>query len=150
MTNKAGEQPTITQSDIELADAVAEAIASVQIAYSHNTNAEFRTVDRKWSVHDACEGNPFEKDEWLAVFTDKEEAHEFARNLRQERAANAVARHRTTSLAAQDGLVERIVRDVAELPDRTSPEDWPDAMLVTADELAAIVAAALSAIKGDK
>ena len=107
------EQPTITQADIQLADAVAEAIASVQIAYSHNTNAEFRTVDRKWSVHDACEGNPFEKDEWLAVFTDKEEAHAFARKLRQERAAKAVTRHRTTSLAAQDGLVEalRVARE---------------------------------------
>lgn len=28
---------------------------------------------------------------------------------------------------------------VAELPDRTSPEDWPEAMLVTGDELAQIV-----------
>lgn len=40
-------------------------------------------------------------------------------------------------------LVENIVREVAELPDRTSPDDWPEAMLVTAAELSAIVAAAL-------
>ena len=32
-----------------------------------------------------------------------------------------------------------IVREVAELPDRTSPDDWPEAMLVTADELTEIV-----------
>lgn len=36
-------------------------------------------------------------------------------------------------------IVEMIVRDVAELPDRTSPEDQPDMMLVTAEELASIV-----------
>lgn len=33
----------------------------------------------------------------------------------------------------------RVVQRVAELPDRTSPDDWPDAMLVTADELRVIV-----------
>ena len=33
-----------------------------------------------------------------------------------------------------------IARDVAELPDRNSPEDWPDAMLVTGVELQHIVA----------
>ncbi|WP_295537900.1 ASCH/PUA domain-containing protein [uncultured Pseudacidovorax sp.] len=35
----------------------------------------------------------------------------------------------------------RICRAVAELPDRNSPEDWPEAMLVTHDELLAIVVA---------
>ncbi len=38
-----------------------------------------------------------------------------------------------------DRVVDQIVRDVAELPDRTSPEDQPDMMLVTADELTLIV-----------
>lgn len=33
---------------------------------------------------------------------------------------------------------------VAELPDRTSPDDWPDAMIVTTDELAAIVEAEIA------
>lgn len=42
-------------------------------------------------------------------------------------------------------VAEKIVRDVAELPDRDSPEDWPEAMLVTSDELRAIVLAALAA-----
>jgi len=38
---------------------------------------------------------------------------------------------------------QRIAQEVAELPDRTSPDDWPEAMLVTTDELIAIVARAL-------
>jgi hypothetical protein len=37
---------------------------------------------------------------------------------------------------------DAVVQAVAELPDRTSPDDWPEAMLVTADELRAILAAA--------
>lgn len=32
-------------------------------------------------------------------------------------------------------IAERIAKDVAELSDRTSPDDWPEAMLVTAEEL---------------
>ncbi|WPZ36740.1 hypothetical protein T8K17_11400 [Thalassobaculum sp. OXR-137] len=36
-------------------------------------------------------------------------------------------------------VAARVVQDVAELPDRTSPDDWPDAMLVTAKELRRIV-----------
>jgi hypothetical protein len=35
--------------------------------------------------------------------------------------------------------IARVVQRVAELPDRTSPVDWPDAMLVTAAELSAIL-----------
>lgn len=42
--------------------------------------------------------------------------------------------------------VDRIVGAVAELPDRTSPDDWPDAMLVTACELRAIVRAEIDAL----
>lgn len=38
-----------------------------------------------------------------------------------------------------DHFVESVCRDVAELPDRTSPDDWPAAMLVTADELEIII-----------
>lgn len=36
-------------------------------------------------------------------------------------------------------LIESIIRDVAELPDRSSPDDFPEAMLVTADELQEII-----------
>jgi hypothetical protein len=42
--------------------------------------------------------------------------------------------------------IDRIVAAVAELPDRTSPDEWPDAMLVTADELRAIVSAEIEAM----
>lgn len=42
-------------------------------------------------------------------------------------------------------LAAVICKSVAELPDRNSPEGWPDAMLVTHDELATIVTAALAA-----
>lgn len=44
-----------------------------------------------------------------------------------------------------DRIVEEITRDVAELGDRTSPDDWPEAMIVTGDELAMIVRRALGA-----
>ncbi len=36
-------------------------------------------------------------------------------------------------------VFDAIVRDIAELPDRTSPPEWPEAMLVTADELRTIL-----------
>lgn len=42
---------------------------------------------------------------------------------------------------ARDDLVDDIIRDVAELPDRTSPEGWPEAMLVTEEELRRILTA---------
>jgi hypothetical protein len=42
-----------------------------------------------------------------------------------------------------DKIAEKLVRSVAELPDRTSPDDWPEAMLVTQDELLEIARAAL-------
>lgn len=32
-------------------------------------------------------------------------------------------------------LISRFILDVAELPDRTSPDDWPEAMLITGPEL---------------
>lgn len=38
-------------------------------------------------------------------------------------------------------IAAAIVRAVSELPDRSSPPDWPDAMLVTAPELTAIIMA---------
>ena len=34
-----------------------------------------------------------------------------------------------------DSLINLVIQDVAELPDRTSPEYLPDAMIVTGDEL---------------
>ncbi len=43
-----------------------------------------------------------------------------------------------------EGAINRIVQDVAELPNRTSPDEWPEAMLVTSDELTLILEAQLS------
>ena len=37
--------------------------------------------------------------------------------------------------------IDNVLRDVAELPDRNSPEDWPEAMLVTGAELRQIIVA---------
>lgn len=51
----------------------------------------------------------------------------------------------TTGAEMPAEAIEEICRAVAELPDRNSPEDWPEAMLVTHDELAEIVSGALSA-----
>lgn len=38
-------------------------------------------------------------------------------------------------------IADAICLEVCELPDRTSPDDWPEALLVTAEELHAICAA---------
>lgn len=47
-------------------------------------------------------------------------------------------------------VVECVLQDVSELPDRTSPNDAPEMMLVTGDELADIIRAALTAAQGEK
>lgn len=41
-------------------------------------------------------------------------------------------------------IAHHIIQDVAELPDRTSPDDKPDLLLVTEDELEGIICAALN------
>lgn len=38
-----------------------------------------------------------------------------------------------------DRFIRQINERIAELPDRTSPNDWPEAMLVTADEIESII-----------
>lgn len=52
--------------------------------------------------------------------------------------------------AATLQVLHDIVRDVAELPDRTSPEDWPEAMLVTGEELIEIMWTRLSRLSGER
>ena len=52
---------------------------------------------------------------------------------------------RSAASAAIDGVVARVTQRIAELPDRSSPADWPEAMLVTADELAVILREELEA-----
>jgi hypothetical protein len=51
----------------------------------------------------------------------------------------SVMREEAAKVEPWSDVVREIVQDVAELPDRTSPDDWPDAMLVTGDELFDIV-----------
>lgn len=46
---------------------------------------------------------------------------------------------RTSGQAGVEIDIDAIVLAVSELPDRTSPDDWPDAMLVTAEELREII-----------
>jgi hypothetical protein len=49
--------------------------------------------------------------------------------------------------------LDLIVQDVSELPDRSSPDDWPEAMLVTSDELRRIITARIEQVlcdHGDK
>lgn len=46
-----------------------------------------------------------------------------------------------------DAIATRILNWVMELSDRTSPEDWPEAMLVTGEELVAIVKGVLGEVK---
>ena len=49
----------------------------------------------------------------------------------------AVSEADVERVAAQ--FTAKLVQDVCELPDRTSPDDWPEAMLVTGEELHAMV-----------
>lgn len=64
--------------------------------------------------------------------------------------ANALLATRPTDglVGALEGLADRVCLRVCELPDRTSPEDWPEACLVTSEELHAIIQDELSAHKG--
>lgn len=101
----------VTEADKVLADAVAEAIASVSVAYSHDTNSELRTINRKWFVHDTCEDNPFDKREWVAVFDNKTAANEYARDLRKER-AYAAATHRIETAKAERDRIVAWLRDM--------------------------------------
>lgn len=43
-----------------------------------------------------------------------------------------------------DQFVNAVLRDVAELPDRTRPDDAPEIMLVTSEELKTILCARLN------
>lgn len=48
-----------------------------------------------------------------------------------------------------NGLIDLIVRDVAELPDRTSPDDHPEMMAVADHELRNILFNRLDGLRGD-
>lgn len=62
------------------------------------------------------------------------------RALEELRTALTREEGQAPQLAAQRlSLADCVVQRVAELPDRTSPDDWPEAMLVTGDELRNII-----------
>jgi hypothetical protein len=54
------------------------------------------------------------------------------------------------SREAPEDAINLIIRDVAEIGDRTSPDLWPDAMLVTADELTEILRKRLASPQPEK
>ncbi len=56
-----------------------------------------------------------------------------------------VASRTTEGVLVADDLIGEIIRDVAELGDRTSPDGQPDMMLVTAEELRGILSERLAA-----
>ncbi|MEL7112852.1 MAG: hypothetical protein AAGK93_07920, partial [Pseudomonadota bacterium] len=56
-----------------------------------------------------------------------------------ERDAHQSAMERSFDLINLDEICQFIIQDVAELPDRTSPDEWPDAMIVTGAELEQII-----------
>ena len=49
-----------------------------------------------------------------------------------------------------EAVARAVVLSVSELPDRTSPDDWPDAMLVTAEELTDAVTTAITAYEAHR
>ncbi|WP_395370726.1 hypothetical protein [Komagataeibacter diospyri] len=55
-----------------------------------------------------------------------------------------VARVKASSHLNAEKILTCIMQDVQELPDRTSPDDQPDLLLVTVDELEGIIRAALN------
>jgi len=60
-------------------------------------------------------------------------------SAKMRRALIALADRRAARQPVGEMAFDQVVQDVAELGDRTSPKDWPEAMLVTAEELKAIL-----------
>lgn len=63
-----------------------------------------------------------------------------------QRVAGTQMRLRALSKSLPKALADIVCREVAELPDRTSPADRPDMMLVTHAELAEIIQEAVRSI----
>lgn len=67
--------------------------------------------------------------------------HGKANSAWNTRAASRLSRRPAD--AGVEEVISGIIQEIAELPDRTSPVAWPEAMLVTADELRSILQAVL-------
>lgn len=83
-------------------------------------------------------GNPMPSDEYPSDFQALLEHHQAT----EQELAAVKAELDAARVARPEPDIEDVIRQVAELPDRTSPDDWPEAMLVTADELRIILGAA--------
>lgn len=83
-------------------------------------------------------------EQWFATYADSAVGH-VETSVKKHAALSAwQARAALTAPAAEvphgvAAWIDDVLRDVAELPDRSSPEDEPDMMLVTADELRLII-----------
>jgi hypothetical protein len=84
--------------------------------------------NRNWYITDLAR-------ECLLLLREAVQVDEQATESASNQAAPAVA-------ALSDGQITTIIREVAELPDRDSPADQPEMMLVSADELREILLAA--------
>lgn len=62
-----------------------------------------------------------------------------AERVRQQEEHMRLAHQAVVPIATMQAIATAIVKRVAELPDRTSPDDWPQAMLVTSEELRHII-----------
>lgn len=66
--------------------------------------------------------------------------HNRAWQKMDENTAIAECRKLEATYVTRDSIdIGSIIQAISELPGRTSPEDWPEAMLVTAEELEAIL-----------
>ncbi len=65
--------------------------------------------------------------------------HDAAERMRREEETLRMAHRAELPVVTMVKIATAIVKRVAELPDRSSPDDWPEAMLVTSAELHRII-----------
>ncbi|MFD1839101.1 hypothetical protein [Paracidovorax cattleyae] len=99
--------------------------------------ALIHTLSRRLAAPAAQEAEPADPSRILA----DPERREAARVDRETLAKRLIG-----EVVEASAIASRICREVAELPDRNSPPDWPQAMLVTSDELHQIVRETLIAV----
>ncbi len=106
----------VEQVDIDLADAIANALSNFAVAYSHDTLADMSTANRSWKVHETGHGNPFDHGVWLGEFDSKQEANAFCAELRRNAAYQAAAQARTPHPLADEmlGVLRKLVAKIDE------------------------------------
>ncbi|MFZ5699696.1 MAG: hypothetical protein ACOY9J_13475 [Pseudomonadota bacterium] len=125
------------------APAPTEVLMPKPVAYGFGNTAITGHTNRLMMVRiDIPGGDQYAGAFWLPLVL-ADEAHTYGIACRAAGEAAGYARGLTEAGREAKRLADAIVREVAELPDRDSPADWPAAMLVTSDELRGIVLAAL-------